>query len=64
MSTFFTDTKLGPYGPPVLFVVGTLFFRPNPLVGFDYAQLYKYDLIGILAAYLNWHIARWLILYL
>lgn len=64
MSTFFTDTKLRLYGPPVLFVVGTVFFRLNTLVDFDYAQLYKYDLIGILAGYLNWHIARWLILYL
>ncbi|MVM28543.1 hypothetical protein GO755_00765 [Spirosoma sp. HMF4905] len=56
------DTRLRLIGPPILFVCGTLFFRLNTLVVFDYTDLYRYDLVGLLAGYVNWHVARWVLL--
>ncbi|AKD57178.1 sensor histidine kinase [Spirosoma radiotolerans] len=56
------DTKLRLIGPLVLFVCGTLFFRLNTVLDFNYADLYRYDLVGIVAGFINWHIARWVLL--
>ena len=56
------DTRLRLIGPLVLFFCGTLFYRLSTLTDFDYADLYRYDLVGILAGYVNWHVARWVLL--
>ncbi len=56
------DTRLHLFGPFLLFICGTLFFRLNTLTDFNYADLYRYDLVGILAGYVNWHIGRWVLL--
>lgn len=56
------DTRLRLFGPFVLFFFGTLFYRLSTLTTLDYTDLYRYDLVGIFAAYVNWHVARWVLL--
>lgn len=62
LASLSVDTRLRLFGPPVLFLVGTLFFRLNTLVDFNYAGLIRYDVVGLLAGYVNWHVARWVLL--
>lgn len=56
------DTRLRLFGPFVLFFFGTLFYRLSTVTNLDSIGINRYDLAGIVAAYVNWHVARWVLL--
>ncbi|GAB3049608.1 sensor histidine kinase [Spirosoma pulveris] len=61
MSTF-NDRKLRIYGPFVLFLIGTLFFRLNWYFELSLYDLAISDLISLVAGYFCWELARWTVL--
>lgn len=54
-----TDRKLRIYGPFVLFLVGTLFFRLNWYFELTESNLLVSNLIGLAAGYICWNTTRW-----
>jgi hypothetical protein len=54
--------KLRIFGPLALFVVGTLFFRLNWYLELSLDSLIRSDLIGLVAGYICWNVARWVVL--
>ncbi|MBO0952578.1 sensor histidine kinase [Fibrella forsythiae] len=57
----FSDQKLRIYGPFVLFLIGTLFFRLNWYFELSLSDLAISDLISLVAGYVCWELARWMI---
>src|SRR5919202_3523516 len=58
----FSDRQLRIFGPIVLFMVGTLFFRLNWYFELSPEALIRRDLIALGAGYLCWNLARWVVL--
>ena len=61
MNTF-NDRQLRIFGPLVLFMIGTLFFRLNWYFEMPFGKLLRSDLIAILAGYFCWNLTRWVVL--
>lgn len=60
----FNDKQLRLFGPIALFLGGTLFFRLNWYLELTTAKLVRSDLIGLVAGYICWNLARWVALQL
>ncbi|MBO0936051.1 histidine kinase [Fibrella sp. HMF5335] len=60
----FNDQKLRIYGPFVLFLIGTLFFRLNWYFELSVTDLAISDLTSLAAGYACWEAARWTVLWL
>ncbi|MBO0930257.1 sensor histidine kinase [Fibrella aquatilis] len=58
----FNDQQLRIYGPFVLFLIGTLFFRLNWYFELSLRDLAISDLISLIAGYVCWEVARWTVL--
>ncbi|GAB3953421.1 hypothetical protein GCM10028805_37100 [Spirosoma harenae] len=57
----FNHQKLRIYGPFVLFLIGTLFFRLNWYFELSLTDLAISDLISLIAGYVCWELARWIV---
>ncbi|QJW90161.1 histidine kinase [Spirosoma taeanense] len=57
----FSETKLRLFGPLVLFLVGTTFFRLDWYFDLPWISILKSDLIGLTAGYIFWELSRWLV---
>lgn len=55
------DRQLLLYGPPILYVVVSVFFNLSAFFDEDYI-LSRFVLYGILTIYISWFVARWLVL--
>ncbi|MFN8347331.1 MAG: histidine kinase [Spirosomataceae bacterium] len=60
----FNDTQLRIFGPPVLFLIGTLFFRLNWYFELPTGTVLLSDAIGLTAGYICWESTRFLIRFL
>lgn len=56
-----TQTKLRLFGPPVLFLFGTVFFRLRLYLTLSPGNLLATSVVGILLGYVGWELARWTI---
>lgn len=62
--TSLNDTRLRLFGPIVLFLIGTLFFRLNWYFELTIERLVRSDLIAISAGYICWNLTRWIVKWL
>jgi hypothetical protein len=58
------DRKLRIFGPLVLFLVGTVFFRLNWYFNLTPDTLLRSDMIALVAGYICWNLTRWIVLLL
>lgn len=56
------DTRLRLFGPPVLLIFGTFFFRLNLYFEVPAAEMVRFNAIALAAGYLCWNLSRWTVL--
>ncbi|GAB4032096.1 sensor histidine kinase [Spirosoma jeollabukense] len=56
------DRRLRIFGPLIVFVVGTLFFRLNWYFEEPLPTVLRSDLIALVSGYICWNLARWVVL--
>lgn len=57
----FNDRSLRIFGPLILFVVGTVFFRLNWYFEHPFRSVFRTELIAISSGYFCWNLTRWVV---
>ncbi|WP_128543538.1 sensor histidine kinase [Larkinella soli] len=57
----FRDTRLRIFGPIVLMLFGSLFFRLKFIISFTPGHLLQYLLVSITSGYICWNLTRWVV---
>ncbi len=56
------DTRLRIFGPLILYLFGTAFFRLNIYLEEDLSTVLRYEWVGISAGFFCWNLTRWVVM--